>query len=213
MKNNERMNKKILLGCIGAVMIIMSASFTSVIGEQTRNSSEIPNSPLFHIRTLRVTDNQNGEAITTDYIGKGKTITLSLSTHSNTRLLFRKAIESISKIDEPSFDKFLETAVIKLREHEIVKEEEIPKLVELFHFLRKNPDVVKIYPVVESESKQLILWTAGCQTVNCYTLQETPILCLILIVTFPIWFPILLLYNLYLNFKYSRPTVASFGCP
>ena len=207
------MNKKILLGCIGAIVIIMLASFSSVIGEQTRNSSEMKDSPLFHIRTLRATDNPNGEAITTDYIGKGKSITLPLSTHSNTQLFFRKAIESINKIDEASFNNFLETAVNKLRESEMVNKEDIPKLEELFHFLRKNPDEVKNYPVVERKSEQLKLWTSGCQTINCYTLQDTPILCFILLVTFPIWFPILMLYYLYLNFRYSRPTVASFGCP
>lgn len=213
MKNNKRMNKKILLGCIGAIVIIMLASFSSVIGEQTRNSSEMKNSPLFHIRTLRNTDNSNRVAITTDYIGKGKSITLPLSTHSKAQLFFRKAIESINKIDEASFNNFLKTAVNKLRESEMVNKEDIPKLEELFHFLRKNPDEVKNYPVVERKSEQLKLWTSGCQTINCYTLQDTPILCFILLVAFPIWFPILILYYLYLNFRDSRPTVASFGCP
>ncbi len=213
MRNKKIVNKKILLGCIGAIVVIILASFSSAIGGQTRNLSGMENSPLFHIRTLRTTDNSNGEGITTGYIGKEKSITLLLSTHSNTQLFFQKEIESLTKLDEASFNNFLETAVNKLLEAEMVDKEDIPRLKELIHFLRENPDELKSYPIVERKNEQLKLWTSGCQTVNCYTLQDTPRLCFMLLVTFPIWFPILMLYYLYLNFRDSRPTVASFGCP
>jgi len=213
MKNNKKMNKKILLGCIGTIVIIMLASFSSVIGGQTKNLSGMENSPLFHIRTLRTTEKSNGDAINTGYIGKEKSITLSFSTHSNTQLFFQKAIESLTKLDEASFNNFLETAVNKLQESKMVIKEDVPRLKELFHFLRENPDEVKNYPLVERKNEQLELWTSGCQTVNCYTLQDTPILCFMLIVTFPLWFSVFMLYYLYLKFRDSRPTIASFGCP
>ena len=68
------MKKKIMLGCVVTTIIIVSASLTSVIGGQTVNSSNNKYSPLFKIRTQRFLNKQNNEVVTSEYIGKGKTI-------------------------------------------------------------------------------------------------------------------------------------------
>ncbi len=47
------MNKKILIGCFGAAVIIVLTLFTSVVGTQTTENLENNVSPLFEIRTER----------------------------------------------------------------------------------------------------------------------------------------------------------------
>ena len=216
MKNEKRMSKKIILCCIGAVIIILLASFTSVVGEeQTEYLSNKIDSPLFSIRTRRATNNPNSNIATSKYVGKGKTLALPLPSITDTQSLYLKAIDKISKMDDASFKEFLVIALQKLHDSNKIKEEDLPKIEELFHVLRENPNQIKKYPVDDTERDQLKLWTWGCHTVGCATLEYSPLFCLILIVTLPIWFPILILYNLYLQIT-SRdycPTMASFGCP
>ena len=214
MKNEKRMNKKIMLSCIGATVIVVLASFTSVVGEeQTRNLSDGKDSPLFSIRTRRATNNPNSVVATSRYIGKGKTIALPLPSITDTQSLYLKAIDRISKMDDASFNEFLGAVIQKLHDSNKIKEEDLPKIEKLFHILRENPNEVKKYPINEEKSEQLKLWTFGCEP--SLTFEASPLLCLTLLATLPIWFPILILYNLFLQitFRDSCPTSYSFGCP
>jgi len=66
------MNKKILIGSIIAVVILVLVSFTGVVGYQTTKSSTIAKaSPLFTVRSSRAIDEES-EDLSCDYIGKGK---------------------------------------------------------------------------------------------------------------------------------------------
>jgi len=71
-----------LIGCIGATIIIILASFTTVIGVQnTKTITNKHNSPLFNMRAQRAISNTNGNTIDADYIKKGKT-TIPLPTYN-----------------------------------------------------------------------------------------------------------------------------------
>jgi hypothetical protein len=70
------MKKNILVGIIIAVAILITVSFTSVVGYTSVKSSTGGESPLFNIRTHRAINTTNERSITSDYLGKGKTLNL-----------------------------------------------------------------------------------------------------------------------------------------
>ena len=51
-------NKKILLGSIIAVAVLIGVSFTSVVGYSSVKSNSAINSPLFNVRTNRAIDKE-----------------------------------------------------------------------------------------------------------------------------------------------------------
>ena len=65
------MKKKILIGSIIAVVILVLVSFSSVVGYRSVNSDSKIESPLFRIR------NEKGE-VSSNYLGKGEDITIPL---------------------------------------------------------------------------------------------------------------------------------------
>ena len=77
------MNKKILIGSIIAVVILILVSFTGVVGYQTTKSSTIATaSPLFAVRSSRAIDEESGD-IACDYVGNGEEISITLSVRNN----------------------------------------------------------------------------------------------------------------------------------
>jgi len=66
------MNKKILIGSIGAVVIIILAGFTSVVGVNSATTYDEKISPLFNLRAEKALNDENKETIKTDYIGVEK---------------------------------------------------------------------------------------------------------------------------------------------
>ena len=68
------MNKKILIGSILSVAILILVSFTSVVGYNSVDSDMKP-SPLFNIRTSRAIDKESQD-LSCEYVGKGEEINL-----------------------------------------------------------------------------------------------------------------------------------------
>jgi len=91
------MNKKILFGSILAAALILLASLSSVVGFQTEKSNtEKKNvSPLFTIRKNRSLNKEDTKDITSNYIGKGKTMNLFLSKESSLQNWVNKALKII----------------------------------------------------------------------------------------------------------------------
>jgi len=86
-----RMNKKILIGSIIAVAILILVSFTSVVGYR-RVESNVKDSPLFNIRSSRAVDKE-GKDFTTDYVGKGEEINIPVPKRNHVGiLLYQKEI-------------------------------------------------------------------------------------------------------------------------
>ena len=78
LRKENIMNKKILIGCIIAVVILILVSFTGVVGYQTTKSSDVARtSPLFSIRSTRAIDKESKD-LTCDYVGKGVENSLSI---------------------------------------------------------------------------------------------------------------------------------------
>jgi len=197
MMKQTDMNKKIMICCIGTIIIIVLTSFTSVVGFQTTRSTLIKDTPLFSIRSQRATNRLAKRIVTSEYIGKRKTITISFPEKNSTLLLFQKTIDGISTMNDKTFTKFLDATISKFRESSLIKEKDLPKIKQLFQFLRDHPEEAKKYPFDMKKHS----YTMGCPPP---TFVNTPKECFlgviyftILLASFLIWYPIYLIYLFY----------------
>ena len=98
------MDKKILLcGSIIAVVVLVLASLSPVVGFNSVKSSAI-DSPLFSVRIKRVI-NEESEGLTCDYVGKGKESSL-LFLRENNSLKMKEIIDIINTLDDEEFKRF-----------------------------------------------------------------------------------------------------------
>ena len=87
------MNKKILIGCILAVVLIVLASLTSAVGNIVVKSDVEKKgvvSPLFAVRSHRFIKSEDMKKICSNYLGKGK----SLNVHVALAVLCYRAINT-----------------------------------------------------------------------------------------------------------------------
>jgi len=90
------MGKKPLIGVsICAVVLLVLASLTNVIGYQSMKSSTVGDSPLFKIRTQRV-NNQHQNITTFQYLGLEKGNCLQFPEKDNRIESLKKDIEFIN---------------------------------------------------------------------------------------------------------------------
>jgi hypothetical protein len=149
-------------------------------------------SPLFNTRINNVLKKDNKD-FTCNYIGKSKTSVLFFPKRDKTIISFQRVVDGISKMDDLTFNIFVDKVVIRLCESKVLKEEDFLKVRELFNFIRNNPEDAKKYPFDLKKHS----YTIGCPPP---TFEVTPEFCfkifaflVIVIVTFPIWFPIYIL--------------------
>ncbi len=141
------MNKKIFLGSIIAVAILVLVSFTGVVGYQTTKSSTIARaSPLFSIRTSRAIDEESKD-IACDYVGKGKEIKISLPTYNSRNKQLQKGIDVISKMDDIIFKGFLNLVIKQIQKDNAQEDVNINEILYTFYQIRNNPDrIILDYP-------------------------------------------------------------------
>jgi len=119
------MNKKILIGSIIAVAILILVSFTGVVGYQTTKSSTIAKaSPLFAVRSSRAIDEESKD-LTCDYVGKGEDAGIPIPKRSTTNALIGKIFQRISKMDENEINKLIVS--LKVHQKDIDKYETVLK--------------------------------------------------------------------------------------
>lgn len=100
------MKKRIILGSIVSVVILIGVSFTATVGVKTA-APDTTTSPLFEIRRQGTTDDARNE-ITSEYIGKQKGITLPLPTIDDTAEILKRVILVLKRIDERTYKKLFE---------------------------------------------------------------------------------------------------------
>ena len=101
------MNKKILIGSIGAVIIIVLAGFTSVVGVQTNENSVKLTSPLFGVRTQSAIRSNDDVLTTVDYVGEGSTFLASSLTCNLERIRLNNVIKKIRNMDDETYMQFV----------------------------------------------------------------------------------------------------------
>jgi len=163
------MNKKILIGSIIAVVLLTLVSFSSVVGFQSVKSDSKIASPLFRIK------NNKGE-ISSNYIGKGKTINILLPRRNSKVELVEKCINIIKMMDDNTFDRFVDFIIKnhnKMIDSQELNEGEITK--SLYH-LRENPDVLKSSFLTEKET---IIASNACSMACPPTFDDITVECLL----------------------------------
>ena len=145
------MKKKILIGSIIAVAILVLVSFTNVVGYNTASSS-IKDSPLFSIRTKRAI-NEESNGIAWDYVGKDKDITIPFPTFNSRNTLLQKVIDTISRMDDETFNRFKISVFEQIRKMNTAEENIIQDELQLLNHLKYAPEVLKIYPIDSKEDK------------------------------------------------------------
>ena len=139
------MNKKILIGSIIAVAILVLVSFTGVVGYQTTKSSTIARaSPLFTVRSSRAIDEES-KGLNCDYVGKGEEHNIFLSPRISKVELLDKLANIISKMDDKSFDRFAKIVITNINQNNKINDVEVSneEIAVMLSQLRDNPEVIK----------------------------------------------------------------------
>ena len=110
------MKKKILVVVSAFTTVFMFlVSLNSVVGNNSVESS-VKDSPLFRIRTSRALSEENKE-LTCDYFGKGKACTLYIPRRNNQIETVLKVIDSLSKMDDETFERFIASIINHVQEY------------------------------------------------------------------------------------------------
>ena len=157
----KNMNKKILLGSILSVVILILVSFTSVIGYQSTSNTKV--SPLFNIRTSRAID-EKSEELSCEYVGKGEEYRLSIPKWNSRELLYQQVIDYIHKMDDVAFNKFISLVIYKIQHSSEFKDVNIEKIIIIFNQLRNQPEKNDMYHIYNRK----------------LTIDSPPILCFLL---------------------------------
>lgn len=197
------MNKKILLGNIIAVVILVLVSFTGVVGYQTTKSSTIAKaSPLFKIRTSRAIDDEC-EDLRCDYVGKDEEINILLPKRNETRELILKTFERISKMNNEELNEL----------KYFLNDKKFAEFEQLVYQIKNNPEVSKEimenFPPTQSPDGFCTIdgWTPFCYLI--FFLIGIPLIIVTTSIIILLLLPILILYGIviYLN------SLETYWCP
>ncbi|UCD13577.1 MAG: hypothetical protein JSW60_08480 [Thermoplasmatales archaeon] len=144
------MNKKLLVGSIIAVAVLIGISFTSVVGYSSVKSN-VKASPLFTIRTQRAIDEESKD-LTCDYVGKGEECFLSIPKRDNKTELIIKVIDALRKMDNKEFNLLKNRVIYFLFEENKIKSR--VNIIEIDKILNKlrNDEDGKLYDYIIQEN-------------------------------------------------------------
>ena len=143
------MKKKIFIGSIIAVVILVLVSFTGVVGHQTTKSSTIAKaSPLFSVRSTRAIDEESKD-LTCDYVGRDKEITIPLPARDDKTALLQKFIDTINNMRNDEFNSLIAFAIRKLDNKYKFEEDDISKIRDgLQHLKDGSSNIGKLLTVI-----------------------------------------------------------------
>jgi len=167
------MNKKILIGSIIAVAILILVSFTGVVGYQTTKSSTIARaSPLFTVRSSRAIDEESVD-LSCDYVGKGELNNIYLPERNDKTDSVDNLIYAIQRMDDKSLQRFAYLINYRLHQTNELQRYDSEDIFQSLKQLRDNPDSVMLY--TEKEKVYTLVLTCGCPSIGTHT----PFYCLL----------------------------------
>ena len=149
------MKIKVLLGSVGAVVILILVSFTNVVGVQSTTSGTASDSPLFSIRTQKAT-NKESSVLASEYLGKG-IHALPFPMRDNRTELIQKVIERIRTMDERAFKRFVNDFVSHLNNND--KFNNIDKKQVVINLYRLRENIEKVQMFVDNPDRQITIST------------------------------------------------------
>jgi len=136
------MQKYPLIGVsIIAVVLLVLGSLTNVVGYRSVQSSSVSESPLFSLRKQRAT-NQQQNSITFHYLGERKGTLLPFPTRDSRIELLKKSIEIISKMDNKTFERFIELSIQRTRQNNTFSDTNPNEISQMLHQLRTKPETI-----------------------------------------------------------------------
>ncbi len=137
------MNKKILIGSIIAICILIGVSFTSVVGYRTVDS-DVKASPLSNIRSSRAIDGES-EDFSCEYVGKGEENTIILPSPDGSKTLIREFTDIITKMDDKVFTIFLTNIIKRFNYKGKISDENRREIILSLQYIKKNPEGLTEY--------------------------------------------------------------------
>jgi hypothetical protein len=189
------MGKKPLIGVsILAVVLLVMGSMSNVVGYQSVKSS-VNDSPLFQTRTQRAA-NQKQNSISSQYLGMENGNLLQFPIQDNRTNQLKKVIDIISKMDDKTFERFIELCIQKARQDNTLQDISDYQIVQALLLLKTNPKAILYiftnkdnHPITSSE------WFSLCQQIFWYDCLAGNILFLIFATVFFVCFIIALLIS------------------
>jgi len=135
------MNKKILIGSIIAITILIGVSFTSVVGYRSV-ASDVKVSPLFNIRSSRAIGIEN-KNLNCKYASKG--ITLVFPKRDDTVVMIQKVVDSIREMDDKTFERFVISLINNARRDKRFNDIQPDEIRETFNILRNSDKLIPIF--------------------------------------------------------------------
>jgi hypothetical protein len=212
------MKKKIILGSIFAVVILIFLSFTNVVGIHTVDSnSDSVSYPLFSIRTKRAI-NEEQEFETGSYLGKGKELPILIPKRDSKKALFQDFIVRINQMDDKSFIKLVNNIITHLNQDDDSHNYNTRKIILTLNILRNNPKMGQDYIIAENND-YFKGFTSGCTIED----EWVPGCLFLMIADLLFIFAFLLLYVITLNtptsqfyntcqFTCQEPSFCLIGC-
>jgi len=146
------MKKKLIIGNIIAITILIGVSFTSVVGYNNLEDG-VKVSPLFNIRTSRAIDEESGD-LSCAYVGRYKTIDLAFPNKYQYEILISKFNDRIENMDDEEFYRLINNYIANVVKDYKLNKNDITTLVEILISTRYNPNIVKY--ILNPNNKTLI---------------------------------------------------------
>jgi hypothetical protein len=132
--------KPLIVVSLCAVVLLVLGSLSNVVGYQSVKST-VNDSPLFQTRTQRATNHQQN-SITSQYIGMGRETLLQIPYKGNKGESVEKVIKIINKMDEKTFERFIELCIQKARRDDTLRDLNRYKIVQTLLLLKTNPEAI-----------------------------------------------------------------------
>jgi hypothetical protein len=145
----RKMNIKLLVGCLGAVAILILVSFTNVVGVPSTTSNPVNDSPLFSIRTNNA-NNENNKVITSGYLGKGINA-IPFPLRDNLTAQIQKFIDRIRTMDDNTFNRFVDYAINQIQHKDNLKAINVKELIKELRQLRESSEDINVYKDINDE--------------------------------------------------------------
>lgn len=179
------MDKKILVGSIIAVAILVGVSFTSVLGYRSVESN-MKESPLFNIRTSRAIGEEDKE-LTCSYVGIGNT--LPFPKRDGKSVMVQKVVDNIRQMDDESFEKFVASVITHAKKDKRLYDIN-PDIIRESLYLVRDSD--KLIPVFDDDTNHILFTfgtiACGCQRITFGYGFKGIISCLLLPFIFVAWY-------------------------
>ena len=166
------MDDKPLIGIsILAIVVLILASLTNVVGYQSVKSTVVNDSPLFKTRTQKAT-NQQLNVLTAQYLGMEKGNLLQFQMSENKNESFVKTIEYIGKMDDKTFEWFTKLCIQKARRDNAYSETN-NEIIQMLQLLRKQSKTILFSLTNRNDQVNMATyyetmcpWYLGCYITN-----------------------------------------------